>query len=91
MNENEKLITLAQLSIVKNYIDEKDKEFIDGGGLITSENGIAGIRVWGGKFQYKQTNGTWADISDVSNSGSGDNPITDGDLADESDIDSLFP
>lgn len=90
MSDGEKLATLAHLSIIKDYIDKNDKEVLDNAGTIASEEGILGIRVWGGKFQYKQTDGTWADISDVSSSGSGDSPITDGDLADESDIDSIF-
>lgn len=91
MSDGEKLATLAHLSIIKDYIDKNDKEVLDNAGTIASEEGILGIRVWDGKFQYKQTDGTWADISDVSSSDSDDSPITDSDLADESDIDSLFP
>ena len=58
---------------------------------VASEDGALGIRIWNGKFQYKQSNGKWADISEVSSPEIPDEPITDSDIADEEDIDNLFP
>lgn len=49
---------------------------------ITSENGVAGLRVWNGKLQYKNSSGKWVALLDV--------PDTDDTIADKEDIDSLF-
>lgn len=70
MEDIDKIITLAQLSMVKEYIDNNDNKFLDGNGLITSEKGIANLRVWGGILQYKKSDGNWYDVA-YDSSGSG--------------------
>lgn len=84
-----KHIELNHLKIVKKYIDKRDKEISEGLGAVASESGVMGLRVWEGKLQYKQDDGSWVDIVSVdgSSQGSGTAGST---LADESDIDDLF-
>ena len=74
-----------------NTIFIKNGSVEDIGGSIASKEGILGLRIWNGKFQYKQNNGIWIDISDVSIPENPDDPTTDIDIADKDDIDNLFP
>lgn len=68
------------------FIKNGSNSTITESSTIASKDGVLGMRVWNGKFQYKQDNGVWIDISEVNGSVSSDN-----DIADENDIDNLFP
>ncbi len=87
MIDDHKHVSLPRLEIIKEYVDRKNMEILDGFGLITSENGVMGLRVKSGKLQYKQSDGTWTDISETG--GSGENP-SDIPIVNKNDIDNLF-
>lgn len=91
-----KHVALEQLYIVKEYIDKKNAEQDSAAGVtgsVTDENGVLGLRFYGGKLQYKDDNGDWRDIV-VGNSsgGSGDvSPdLADAEVATDKDVSDLF-
>ncbi len=88
MSNDKKHISLKHLAIVKDYIDRKDMDIIDGFGSITSETGVMGLRVKNGKLQYKKDDGAWADIAEAG--GVGEEEPSNTDFANQNDIDNLF-
>ncbi len=88
MSNGKKYIMLEHLRIIRDYIDRKDMDIVDGFGSITSETGVMGLRVKNGKLQYKKDDGAWADIAEAGGSGEEEPPDTD--FANKNDIDDLF-
>lgn len=87
-----KHVALNQLYIVKDYIDRKNN--LQDEKLITDESGVHGLRIYSGKFQYKDADGKWHDVilggDGTGGSGVVSPDIANAEVADDKDVSDLF-
>lgn len=92
MNEGDKHVAVRQLSIVKDYIDDKTETLLNA--LVESDSGVHGLRYKDGVLQHQNPDGTWSDIVSTSSggsTGSGDSGGLDSeDVATDEEVKAIF-
>ena len=88
-NDSVKYISLNQLYIVKEYIDNKFKDLLNA--LVESENGIHGLRYQDNKLQHQNPDGTWSDIITNSSDSTGSTGgLTNENFATDEEVKNIF-
>lgn len=88
-NDSVKYISLNQLYIIKEYIDNKFEDLLNA--LVESENGIHGLRYKDNKLQHQNPDGTWSDIITNSSGGTGSTGgLTNENFATDEEVKNIF-